>query len=238
MYAFRTSVGPVDLAFTDRVGGVSAPPRDSLNLAVSDDDDPPAKTRNHEILLDDFAPGALLADLYQVHGNDVADAVPGERPECDGIVTREADVVLMVRAADCVPVVLADPEAGVIGAAHSGRLGMVSGVVPATADRMRQLGADRIEAWIGPAICGQCYEVPAALQAEVADVVPQSVATTSWGTPALDIVAGVRAQLEAAGVEVHPVTRCTLESPDLYSYRRDGAAAGRQAGVVRLRRAR
>ena len=92
-----------------------------------------------------------------------------------------------------------------------------------------------IEAWVGPHICGACYEVPEALQQEVATREPASLSTTSWGTPALDIGAGVRAQLVRAGVVVTDVSRCTLESPDLYSYRRDGAASGRLAGVIRMR---
>ena len=108
--------------------------------------------------------------------------------------------------------------------------------MPAAVARMRDLGAARITAWLGPRVCGACYEVPAALQAQVGAVVPESVSTTSWGTPALDIGAGVRAQLAQLGVEVVDVAACTRESPHLYSYRRDGAAAGRFAGLV-VRRA-
>ncbi len=83
-------------------------------------------------------------------------------------------------------------------------------------------------------MCGACYEVPSEMQDEVAAVVPASRATTSWGTPSLDLGAGVRAQLEAAGVEVVDAARCTRESPDLYSYRRDAERAGRHAGLIRL----
>jgi YfiH family protein len=141
----------------------------------------------------------------------------------------------MVRAADCVPVLFADPGAGVVGAAHAGRQGLATGVVTRTVERMRGLGAGEVTAWIGPHVCGSCYEVPAGLQDEVGAVVPESVATTSWGTPALDLGAGVWAQLERAGVIVVDVARCTRESPDLYSFRRDGEHAGRLAGLVRLR---
>ena len=238
MYLFRSTLDPVELAFTDRLGGVSAAPFAELNLAVSGDDDERAKAENHRLLLADFAPGARLADLYQVHGAtvDVVDARTTEtRPHADGIVTARPDVVLMVRAADCVPVLLADPHAGVVGAAHAGRQGMALGVVPATVERMRELGARDVRAWIGPSICGRCYEVPERLRDEVAAVEPASAATTSWGTPALDVAAGVRAQLERLGVPVEDVGACTRERDDLYSYRRDGAAAGRQAGVIRLR---
>jgi YfiH family protein len=234
VYFHRSSTGPVDLAFTDRYDGVSAVPFDSLNLALVGDDDPAAVERNLALLLEDFAPGATLADMHQVHGHAVVDA-GGPREQCDALVTDRPEVVLMVRAADCVPVLLADPVAEVIGAAHAGRLGLVEGVVEACVTRMRELGAAQLQAWVGPHVCGSCYEVPESMQQEVAGHEPAALSTTSWGTPALDIGAGVRAQLERAGVEVHDVSRCTLESPDLYSHRRDGAGAGRLAGVIRMR---
>jgi YfiH family protein len=142
-------------------------------------------------------------------------------------------VVLLVRAADCVPVLLADPSAGVLGAAHAGRAGVAAGVVPATVEAMRDLGATDVTAWVGPHVCGDCYEVPVALRDEVAAAVPETRATTSWGTPSLDLGAGVRAQLEVAGARVVDVSACTRESPDLYSYRRDGAGSGRLAGLIR-----
>ncbi|MCW2752950.1 MAG: hypothetical protein JWQ32_361 [Marmoricola sp.] len=243
MYLHRSSLGPVDLAFTDRYGGVSGVPWDELNLALEGDDDPAAVAENHRIVLSDFGPGDQVVDLRQVHGARVAVAedpsdpdAPDRRPEADGVVTARSGLTLMVRAADCVPVLLADPEVGVIGAAHSGRPGLAAGVVPATVARMRDLGATSITAWIGPHVCGACYEVPAAMQAEVGGLVPAAVATTSWDTPSLDLGAGVRAQLVAAGVTVIDVSRCTRESSDLYSYRRDGAGAGRLAGLIRLAR--
>ena len=77
-------------------------------------------------------------------------------------------MTLLVRAADCVPVLLVAPDGGVIGAVHSGRPGLVPGVVPATVARMRELGAGRIEGWIGPHVCGRCYEVPEQMRADVA----------------------------------------------------------------------
>lgn len=241
MYFHRSTLGPVDLAFTDRYGGVSGVPYDELNLALVGGDAPAALAENLRIVLADFAPDARpVPPMTQVHGADVAyvEAVgePARTFTCDGQVTDEADLVLVVRAADCVPVLLADPAAGVIGVAHSGRPGLAAGVVPATVASMRAHGADEITAWIGPHVCGRCYEVPEPLQAEVGALVPESVATTSWGTPSLDIGAGVRAQLERDGVRVVDVSTCTRESADLYSYRRDGDAAGRHAGLIRLRR--
>jgi YfiH family protein len=140
----------------------------------------------------------------------------------------------MIRVADCVPVLLADVQAGVVGAAHAGRQGVALDIVGRTVERMRALGADRITAWVGPHVCGRCYEVPEQMRDEVAALVPATRAQTTWGTPSLDLGAGVLAQLGAAGVEAVAVERCTLEDPALHSYRRDGAASGRIAGLVWL----
>jgi YfiH family protein len=243
VYHWRTSLssarGPVDLAFTDRYGGASAAPFDELDLALEGDDDPVVCAANLHLVATDFAPGATVADMRQVHGNVVdvvEDRRSSTRPEADALVTTQPDLLLVVRVADCVPVLLADPDSGAIAAVHAGRPGLAAGVVPAAVERMRALGARDVTAWLGPRVCGSCYEVPATLQAEVGAIVPEAVATTSWGTPSLDIGAGVRAQLEGLGVEVVDVATCTRESADLYSYRRDGARAGRFAGLV-VRRA-
>jgi polyphenol oxidase len=245
LYAARLTSGPVELAFTDRHGGVSGAPFDSLNLAWSGGDDPDAMAENHRLLMDDFAPGdgvAGLAELGQVHGNDVVVVGP-EGPGHDvqghlhgigdGLVTTQPGITLAVRAADCVPVLLADRDAGVIAACHCGRPGVVAGIVPATLAVMREHGATAVTAWLGPHVCGRCYEVPQAMQDQVAAAEPATRATTSWGSPSVDIGAGVRAQLEREAVEVVDLSRCTLESPDLFSYRRDGTRSGRQAALIR-----
>jgi YfiH family protein len=141
---------------------------------------------------------------------------------------------LAVMVADCVPIVLVgntDAGAPVLAVAHAGRPGVASSVVPATVAKMRGLGANAISAWLGPSICGRCYEVPAGLRAEVAAVVPATASETSWGTPALDLPAGVRSQLSEAGVVVEYSGGCTLEDEGLFSYRRD-ARTGRFAGLV------
>ena len=111
---------------------------------------------------------------------------------------------------------------------------MALGIVDRTVASMRDQGAQRIVAWLGPRVCGRCYEVPAAMREEVSAVVPAAWAETSWGTPALDIGAGVTAQLDAHGIEVVDVGGCTREDPALHSYRRDGDASGRLAGLVWL----
>lgn len=184
------------------------------------------------------ATGVSFARLRQVHGDEVVRVVDpvgpdDDVPDADALVTTRHGIGLMVRVADCVPVLLADPEAGVIGAVHAGRLGMALDVVGRTVEKMRAIGADQVRAWIGPHVCGRCYEVPEAMRREVAAVVPAAMSETSWGTPALDLGAGVSAQLAAAGASpVTHVGRCTLEDEQLHSYRRDGGDAGRFAGLV------
>jgi len=237
MFAYEHHVGAVDVAFTDRFGGASGAPVDELNLAVGSDD--PRVPENIERVRAAFGSGDRWVHLRQVHGADVyrADVAAGAAPfpEADAALTTQHGVTLSIRAADCVPVLLADPDRGVIAAAHAGRAGMVRGVVGETVRAMRAAGAREIQAWIGPHICGRCYEVPEAMRAEVADDLPQAWAQTSWGTPALDLGAGVRHQLEQESVLAHEVGRCTLESDDLFSYRRDGRQAGRHAGLIRIR---
>lgn len=221
----------VDVAFTDRHGEPTCPAGLDLSSAGRDGGD--ELTARLGLVARAFRVAAF-ASMRQVHGADVrvvdrAGLVP---EPCDGLVTATPDVALMVRVADCVPVLLADVATGIVGAAHAGRVGLVAGVVPATVAKMRELGASTIEAWVGPHACGGCYEVPAAMRDGVAAAVPASFACTTWGTPSVDLGAGVEAQLEKASCTVHDRSRCTIESPDLYSYRRDGAHAGRFAGLV------
>jgi copper oxidase (laccase) domain-containing protein len=109
------------------------------------------------------------------------------------------------------------------------------GVVPAALTALRRLGADELVAWVGPHACGRCYEVPASMRDEVAAAVPSTWSETSWGTPALDLAAGVDAQLRPAVAEVVHLARCTIEDTAFYSYRREGRQAGRHAGLVWVR---
>jgi purine-nucleoside/S-methyl-5'-thioadenosine phosphorylase / adenosine deaminase len=250
VFAFQDTLGPVEIAFTDRHGGTSGGPFASLNLAEppTDATDPEAAAqsdavrRNVDLAVRAFAgvepgtPSPPVVRMRQVHGAEVhVVTAGGEPPTGDGLVTAEPGTVLMVRVADCVPVLLADAGRGIVSAVHAGRPGLAAGVVPAAVAAMASLGADRVTAWVGPHVCGACYEVPDRLRAEVSALVPESYAETSWGTPALDIGAGVRAQLRAAGCDVVDASRCTLEDEDLFSYRRQGRRSGRLAGLVRVR---
>jgi YfiH family protein len=141
-----------------------------------------------------------------------------------------------VLAADCACVLLTDPRARIVGAAHSGREGTAAGVVTALVAAMAGAGADpaRMRALIGPAICGGCYEVPAQVRDRVAAAVPEAACRTRRGRPGLDIRAGITAQLARAGIgHLDNDRRCTAETPDLYSFRRDGRT-GRFAGIIWL----
>lgn len=236
------ATGSAHFAFTDRWGGVSAAPYGELNLGGAVGDDPAAVGANREraarrLGLDP----ARVVWMNQVHGRDVA-VVDGpwgadaEIPAVDAVVTARRGLALAVLTADCTPVLLVDPAAGIVGAAHAGRPGLVAGVVPAAVEAMVGLGAhpSRITAHTGPAVCGRCYEVPEAMRAEVADAVPGTWSETSWGTPAVDVTGGVHAQLAALGVtDRHSSPYCTLESGDHFSYRRD-RTTGRLAGYVWL----
>jgi YfiH family protein len=230
--------------FSGRGGGVSAAPYDTMNLGRSVGDDPAAVTANRHLAAQacGVAPERLTW-MHQAHGSTVwhaaaVPAAPGDRepPQADAMYTDVAGPVLVVQVADCGPVLLADPLARVIGAAHAGREGMASGVVTELITAMSAAGADpaRMHAVIGPHICGGCYEVPEEMRARVAGKVPESGCVTRAGSPGIDIRAGVGAQLERAGVRtVTHDRRCTAESPELFSYRRDGRT-GRLAGFVWL----
>ena len=182
--------------------------------------------------------GAAPVLMHQVHGAAISVVAPeealGKAPgDCDAMITAQPGVALLARAADCVPVLLADPATGWIAAIHAGRPGLAAGVVPTAVAALRERGAEPTVAWIGPHVCGRCYEVPDAMRDDVAALVPEAASTTAWGTPALDLGAGVRAQLAAAGIaDVREVDVCTRESGEWPSYRRDGDAATRFAGLI------
>lgn len=232
----------MEVAFTDRFGGHSEGPFDSLNLGSSSGDDNATVIRNHAALSAALGVKGLHA-MSQVHGAEVIDGDvirahgSGDVPVGDALVTDRADVPLLVRVADCVPVLLADGEAGLVGAAHAGRVGLVAGVVPAVVRALRDRGATSLRAWIGPRAGACCYEVPELMADEVDRAVPGTRSTTTWGTPSVDVGAGVVRQLIDLGVDVADLGAgtCTIEDDRLFSYRRQGAASGRFGGVVVLR---
>jgi YfiH family protein len=225
---------------TDRRGGRSRSPYDSFNLGDHVGDDPGDVAANRSRVARELGvPEDRLVWMNQVHGTGVAvidgpqgGAVPGT----DALVTATRGLVLCVLVADCVPVLLADPVAGVVAAVHAGREGVRQGVVPAALSAMASLGARarHVSALLGPAVCGDCYEVPAQMQAEVGRVTPAAAVRTRQGTAGLDLRAGIAETLRKAGIpEVVQDPRCTVEDPTLFSHRREGVT-GRQAGLVWL----
>lgn len=247
MVVIPADLGPGVIAgFTTRAGGVSPAPWDSLDLGLAVGDAPERVRENRERVAQWVRAPVVWAS--QVHGSDVL-LVPGPEQagddppaEVDALVSISPDVAVGVLVADCVPVLLGDGEAGVVAAVHAGRRGLVDGVVQHAVEQMLARGADRgrLRAVIGPAVCGECYEVPAEMQAAACALVPAARATTSWGTPSLDLPRGVAAVLAECGVtRVHRTDLCTMTDPRFFSHRRaqadpDGPrTTGRFAGVAR-----
>ena len=173
--------------------------------------------------------------MRQVHGADVVDtdaptpaAMP---PEADAAVTAGRGLPLAVVTADCAPIVLASADA--VAVVHAGHRGLAAGVIEAAVERVRARGSTGVHAFLGPCIRASSYEFgPADLAELVRRFGPAVEARTAWGTPALDLAAGVRVALERAGIE--DLDDCgidTFASPEYFSYRRDGAT-GRQVTVA------
>ncbi len=223
---------------TTRAGGASRPPYDTFNLGDHVGDDAGDVYANRKRLATELGLAEdRLAWMEQVHGR-TATIVDGSETSAaeatDALVTAEPGLALIVLVADCVPILLADPEAGVVAAVHAGRVGARVGVAPAALEAMRSLGAEpgRTEALLGPAICGDCYEVPAEMAADVEKHVPGSACKTRKGTAGLDLRAGLWRQLADLGIgKIGVDPRCTNEDKTLFSFRRDGTT-GRIAGIT------
>ncbi|WP_209372536.1 peptidoglycan editing factor PgeF [Brevibacterium renqingii] len=228
------------VAFTDRHGGYSSGDFASFNLArhVGDDDELVAANRASLAQVLSLS-GERLAFVSQVHGTavrtiDDETELPPLPVEADAQMTRLSGIGLTIMVADCTPVMLADPEAGIIAAVHAGRQGMAAGVVQGTIAQMRQAGAEKLHAVIGPSVCPRCYEVSAELRSEIEAIEPTAASVSVSGTPALDVAGAVAEQLSREGVIIDHFSRtCTKESEDLFSYRRQ-RRTGRFAGIIWL----
>jgi YfiH family protein len=229
----------VSLRQRDRRGGRSQPPYDGANLGAHVGDQPDSVEANRSGLAADLGiPRDHLVFMRQVHGSTVArvEGQPdGSAPEADALVSATPGLALVVLVADCVPVLLADPDAGVVGVAHAGRRGLAAGVAERAVEAMIELGAasGSIVARVGPSVCARCYAVPDQMRDEVASAVPVSASVDRHGNPALDIAGGVVSQLAPICADVDVWSGCTREDLALYSHRRDGVT-GRFAGVAML----
>lgn len=180
----------------------------------------------------------MVATASQIHSDKVTFVSEGGvYPETDALVTNIPGLTLGIRVADCAAILFADRDGGVIGAAHSGWRGTVGGIVSNTIDMMVRHGADphKIEAYIGPCICTDCFEVGT----EVAELFDPSVVDyTSYEKPHVDLKAEIRNQLLQKGIRNHNIETdigCTMHDSELfYSYRREHERSGRMMALIRL----
>ena len=217
--------------FTDRHGGVSEGNYTSLNLGDHVGDSLQSVAKNREIISEKF--GATQY-MKQVHGNRVAviEEVTDEVPTADALITGIPGITLAVMVADCIPLMLSSKHS--VAAVHVGRKGLVNRVAEKTIEIMREISDQEITATLGPAICGKCYEVSQDIFDEVVASHPAAATRTSANNPSLDLVAGLITDLKSLGIKsIDNQSRCTVESDDLFSYRRS-AITGRQAGLVWL----
>lgn len=225
--------GRIRHAFYTRRGGVSGGIYNSLNCGVGSNDDPQKVRANRARTMAALdLPADALATCHQIHSatcvtvdQAMADA---DRPKADALVTKTPGLALGVLTADCVPVLLVDPAAGVIGAAHAGWKGALKGVLDSTIDAMIDLGASTsdLQAAVGPAITGASYEVGPEFPAAFIDEDPENASFfTSAGTTGkrlFDLPGYVAKTLREAGINdifrsPHDTYR---EEAEFFSYRR------------------
>lgn len=228
------------------------------NLAVHMDKSPQVveQAQRNRVQLEEYTGVAPnhFAFLHQIHSNAVARDPQGwgdtnQPVQADASISTDGTQPLGILVADCLPIVFiatyttqklesirATPEGAqqqATAVAHAGRVGLLNGVIENTIRELRGLAQHHvsIQAWIGPSICGHCYEVPEQMQTEAIAQLPELKSTTSWGTHALDLAAGAQKIMEDHGVTVHRSPNCTLENPRYYSHRRQ-PGQGRIAGLV------
>jgi YfiH family protein len=159
------SLGGLAHGFLGRRGGVSTGATAGLNVGLGSADDPAAVAENRRLAAEAVLPGGRLVTAFQVHSAEVVTVAEAweddARPHADALVTDRPGLLLGILTADCAPVLFADAQAGVVGAAHAGWKGAIGGVTDATITAMERLGArrDRIVAAVGPCIARASYEV-------------------------------------------------------------------------------
>ena len=220
------------MLFTARHGGTSTGKYSSLNLGDHVGDESIAVANNRRIL-QNMLSRMEPRFMNQVHGDQFhcVESADEPTPTCDALITTTPAINLAVQVADCIPLLIhAD---SVVAAVHVGRKGLVNGIALKVFDEMKRLGGKNFTAWIGPHICGTCYEVSQDVFDEVISQHPASRSQTAKGTHALDLARSLKEMLIQRGVTVHVSEICTVESMDHFSYRRDGVT-GRTVGVIAL----
>lgn len=240
---------PLRHGFFTRRGGASSGLFSGLNCGYGSSDQSEIVAINRARVAEAMgvAPGRI-ATVHQTHSADVAVLRAGDEPgdfariRADGIVTNQPGVALAVLTADCQPILLADAQAGVIGAVHAGWRGALSGVIEAAVGAMNDLGASRIRAVVGPCISQRAYEVSEEFMEEFLTEEPgwhRFFAGGPNGRPMFDLPSFGLTRLREAGVEAEWTRHCTYSDPDrFYSYRRsthlNEADYGRLISAIRL----
>ena len=221
----RVSIEGIQVVALSRRGGTSLAPFDSLNLASYVGDSAENVSANL-VLAKGLVSASEISVMNAEHGNTVhVVSGPGVAQLGDGLITKQSDLALVALAADCVPFGLLDPVNGVIAVGHAGWRGVLANVMQALLDEFISTGAQlkHTQAIIGPAICANCYEVPTERVEQFRDVRPEAISSPRN----LDLTSGVKSVLATQVTKIHEISGCTLESSDLFSYRR---AAGKPTG--------
>jgi YfiH family protein len=243
------SLGQLPHGFLGRRGGMSVGDCAGLNVGYGSNDDPEAIAGNRRLAVAALLPEAELATVHQIHSAEVvvADAawLQGERPRADGMVTDTPNLLLGILTADCAPVLFADHQAVVVGAAHAGWRGALAGVTDSTIEAMEKLGARRehIRAAVGPCIGQPSYEVDEAFRARFLHADPNNdrfFTEGPAGKPHFDLEAYVVHRLVAAGIEEIEALNLDTYADDscFFSFRRathrGEADYGRQLSAIAI----
>lgn len=231
----------VACGFTTRIGGVSQPPFDSLNLGTRTGDNPQHVAENHRIFYR-YAGihESQVSDMEQVHGGCIRVVCSGGiAPATDGLVTATPEVMLVVRVADCIPLLLYDPVHHIAGVAHCGWRSLAAGIAGTAVRTMIKEAQSRPEdilAVMGPSAGTCCYEVGR----ETADQLCATSIITRDGRLYADLKRALREQLLETGLEqstIENISTCTIcTGTNYFSHRRDGANAGRMMGYIMVRK--
>jgi len=221
--------------FTDRHGGVSTPPYDSLNLAFHVGDNKASVIKNRTILQNKLNLQNIIW-MEQVHGNSVQTIFspqPEPIPACDAIITSQPNIALAVMVADCIPILMFDPKRHIIAAVHAGRNGTFLQIASKTVEVMQKefgcVPAD-IQVIMGPSIHSCCYEIGNELVA----IVEKNFGKNYLNGRMLDLQKLNRDQLIKANVKKDNIkisSICTCCDSNYFSYRREGTT-GRFVGVI------
>jgi hypothetical protein len=239
-YASSALLGSATHAFLGRSDGVSPAPYDSLNTALHVGDDPTCVAKNRELIKKHFAvKDNNLVIINQVHGTKVLqieDALPPEITEADALITRRTGITIAIQTADCVPILLFEPERKIIGALHAGWRGTLDNIAGKTIEAMvATCGAtpSKIRAAIGPAIGSCCYEVSEDVIEQFSEQ-PEHVRKNRQ----LDLPEINKIQLQEAGLassNIDSLNICTsCERDRFFSYRADGGNTGRQLSLIMI----